>query len=351
MWGGGGGREGDEVELGNQGLTGTIPAEIGALSALNQLSLYINKLNGAIPPTIGALSSLTYLNLSRNYLSGNVPYSFSNLLKIEHLWLSDNNFSNRRNRDLDTKQKVQEYFISLWHPQTIRLLNYGIAITKKWQATLDRRISPRRAPPPPHPFFAFLADHEYSVTDLIMSFLDPLYYCNKDGAALLKCWTSLGGAEDELRQGYGDDAARWKGVTVDGGRVVVVEWSREGLKGDLPSEIGELDGLRALRLYHHEMSSIPSEIGKLTSLTYLNLQNNHLADLPRELGNLRSLTGLWLHHNRLSVLPSTLANLTNLRTLYLDNNNFTIDVPSDDIDKSKEQVQTFLATLKSTDQN
>mmetsp|Transcript_29109 Transcript_29109/g.58130 ORF Transcript_29109/g.58130 Transcript_29109/m.58130 type:complete len:144 (-) Transcript_29109:14-445(-) len=75
-----------------------------------------------------------------------------------------------------------------------------------------------------------------------------------------------------------------------------------GLKGNLPSEIGELDGLRVLDLSCNEISSIPPEIGKLTSLTELELGRNHLADLPRELGNLRSLTDLRLHNNRLSVL-------------------------------------------------
>ena len=151
--------------------------------------------------------------------------------------------------------------------------------------------------------------------------------------------------------GYGDDVGRWKGVTVEDGRVAEVKWGEMGLKGNLPLEIGELDGLRKLHLDINEISSIPSEIGKLTSLTELWLGFNHLADLPRELGNLRSLTWLFLNHNRLSVLPSTLPNLTNLNTLYLQDNNLMIDVPSEGIYNNKERVQTFLATLKSTDQN
>ena len=334
-----------ELEWRNLGLTGTIPAEIGALSALTKLSLYNNKLNGAIPQTIGALSSLTILYLSNNSLSGVVPYSFSNLLNLEYLFLLDNNLSNDPG-DLDGKREIQDYFISLWRHPTIRLLNYGIAITKKRQASLGRRVSPRRVIPSPHPFFAFLADYEDSLTDLIMSFLDSCYCCNNDRTALMKCWKSLGGAEDKLRQGYGDNIRMWKGVkAVDGGRVVEVNCRSMGLKGNLPSEIGELDGLRGLYLYRNEISSIPSEIGKLTSLTQLELSRNHLADLPCEFGNLRSLTRLYLSLNRLSVLPSTLANLTNLDTLNLWDNNFTIDVPSLTIYKDKKQVQTFLATL------
>jgi len=343
------------------GLKGAIPAEIGALSALTHLDLGHNKLNGAMPPTIGALSSLTELDLGGNYLSGVVPYHLSKLLNLYGFYLLGNNLSNVldltlsfaptmalfNNHNGNTPRQKVQYFLTttLLRNPTIRLLNYGIAITKKRQASLDRRISPRRATPPPNPFFAFLADHEHGITDLIMSFLDPCYCCNKDRSALLKCWNSLGrGRAERLRRGCGDDVSRWKGVTVKGGRVVKVNWGEMRLKGNLPSEIGELDGLRILFLFDNEISSIPSEIGKLTSLTKLDLRENHLADLPSELGNLRSLTWLWVDQNGLSALPPTLANLTNLRWLSFYSNNLTrVKEPL----YNKEKVKTFLATLKS----
>jgi len=227
----------------------------------------------------------------------------------------------------------------------LSLLNYGIAITKNRWDVLPGPTT-EIAPLPPNPFFAFLATHEHGPTDLIMSYLDLFYCCNEDRTALLKCWKSLGGAKDKLRQGYGDDVVRWKGVKeVKDGRVVNVDLRNMDLKGDLPSKIGFLDGLRVLNLHYNEINSIPSEIGKLASLTALNLSNNHLANLPRELGNLHSLTYLCLSDNSLSVLPSTLANLTNLSTLNLLNNNFTFDVLYD-FNYDKDQVQIFLAWLK-----
>ena len=325
-----------KLEWAGLGLTGTIPAEIVALSALTHLDLGDHDI----------------MDLRKNSLSGIVPYSLSNLLNLEFLHLSGNNLSNEPYfSDAYDKKEAQYCFNCIKRIPTIRLLNYGIAITKKRQVFLGRRVSPRRATPPPHPFFAFLADHEHGLTDLIMSFLDLCYCCNEDRTVLLKCWKSLGGAEDELRRGYGDDVARWMGVTVEGGRVMEVNWENMGLKGNLPSEIGELDGLRVLWLEGNQICGhLPSEIGKLTSLTVLALGVNHLADLPRELGNLHSLTDLYLQDNRLSVLPSTLANLTNLSSLDLEGNNFTTNVPSH-IFFDKVPVQTFLATLMSTDQN
>ena len=74
---------------GSQGLSGSIPAEIGALSALTTLLLIDNKLHGAVPSTIGALSSLAELDLRYNLLSGVVPYSFSNPTVVKTMSASE----------------------------------------------------------------------------------------------------------------------------------------------------------------------------------------------------------------------------------------------------------------------
>ena len=155
-------------------LTGTIPAEIGALSALTILYLNGNQLNGAIPPTIGALSSLTHLHLDYNSLSGVIPYSLCNLPNLESLHLSDNNLSANPG-NLYTRPGVQDFLLSYFRHSTIRLLDYGIAITNKRQevvpsttttATTDafhtitttiNKISAFAAAKPAHPFFALLA--------------------------------------------------------------------------------------------------------------------------------------------------------------------------------------------------
>ena len=44
--------------LGGNQLTGTIPAELGALDELRQLGLWGNALSGEIPPELGALKNL-----------------------------------------------------------------------------------------------------------------------------------------------------------------------------------------------------------------------------------------------------------------------------------------------------
>ena len=64
-----------ELDLGNRGLTGTIPAELGSLTGLRVLSLMDNKLTGAIPVELGNLTNLTELHLGGNLLTGCIPGS------------------------------------------------------------------------------------------------------------------------------------------------------------------------------------------------------------------------------------------------------------------------------------
>src|SRR6476620_326745 len=58
------------IDLSNNNLTGTLPAEITTLTYLQQLNLFKNAISGNIPTTIGNLKQLKTLNLSFNKLSG-----------------------------------------------------------------------------------------------------------------------------------------------------------------------------------------------------------------------------------------------------------------------------------------
>jgi len=102
------------ILLNNQGLTGSIPPEIGCLTNLailslsdNQLKgeipteiwemtnlthliLYVNQLTGEIPIEIGNLTSLTTLNLSNNQLTGEIPSEIGNLTNLTMLTLGSN---------------------------------------------------------------------------------------------------------------------------------------------------------------------------------------------------------------------------------------------------------------------
>ena len=66
----------------------SIPAQIGNLTNLQQLSLAINQLT-SIPAQIGNLTNLQQLSLSNNQLTS-IPAQIGNLTNLQYLILNDN---------------------------------------------------------------------------------------------------------------------------------------------------------------------------------------------------------------------------------------------------------------------
>ena len=307
------------LQWNGEGLFGAIPAEIGALSALNILDFRDNKgLSGELPPELSNLTSLTALYLNGCSFTGAVPSSLAKVTNLDTLSLYENNFSSDVPFSLifHDKERAQAYLTFTNRSNIIHLLNFGIKITAKRQDKTTITVSISR-------FFSFLANNN-DIYEHIMSFLDPCHCCAKDWNNLMKCWKAMGGDEDELRQGY--DVSKWKEVTVGGGRVTKLIWHGKGLSG-----------------------TIPTEIRALSSLTTLVLSKNSTlgGELPPELGNLTSLSTLYLLQCSFSgLVPSSLANLTNLHSIDLHENNFTTVVPNYPFVKDREEVQQFLLTLK-----
>jgi len=78
-----------ELSLYSNQLSGSIPPEIGNLTALTVLSLRSNQLSGSIPPEIGNLTALTGLYVFNNPLSGELPAALTQLTELEHFYFSD----------------------------------------------------------------------------------------------------------------------------------------------------------------------------------------------------------------------------------------------------------------------
>ncbi len=71
-------------------LSGNIPSEIGNLSNLKDLALWYNQLTGSIPPEIGNLSNLETLTVENNPLTGTIPANLANLTKMRYFWIGNN---------------------------------------------------------------------------------------------------------------------------------------------------------------------------------------------------------------------------------------------------------------------
>ena len=81
-----------ELDLSYNTLAGTLPSTIGNMQFLETLRLNHNSIAGPLPSELGGLSSLTILDLSHNHLSGSAD-PVLNITTLETLQLSDNQFS------------------------------------------------------------------------------------------------------------------------------------------------------------------------------------------------------------------------------------------------------------------
>eukprot|EP00253_Pinus_taeda_P016209 PITA_16209 len=80
----------EQIHIGENHLTGTIPSSIQQLSRLSVFNLSHNEIGGKIPPEIGKLANLTYLNLEWNIFNGSIPSTLGRLQKLERLYLNKN---------------------------------------------------------------------------------------------------------------------------------------------------------------------------------------------------------------------------------------------------------------------
>ena len=107
----------------------------------------------------------------------------------------------------------------------------------------------------------------------------------------------------------------------------LTEFTKSGLLGEVPPELGQLSHLQVLNLQgtltQGLAESIPPEIGQLQNLTHLYLWGNHLTALPPGLTQLQNLTVLGLDFNQLTALPPEIGQLLNLTTLTLWDNQLT----------------------------
>ena len=121
----------------------------------------------------------------------------------------------------------------------------------------------------------------------------------------------------------------WPGVGVSGQpprvrALYISDFSITGqLYGQIPPEIGNLEGLRELTIeWTHINGRIPREIGKLANLESLKVAFTHIGgSIPAEIGNLTNLKRLVLGDSQFSgSIPAETGKLVNLKVLDLQAN-------------------------------
>jgi Leucine-rich repeat (LRR) protein len=245
------------------GLNGTLPSELCALSNLKILSLVggINKggnysLQGTIPSSLGKLTLLDKLQLGENLLTGSFPESFSDLLRLEHLYMDYNGLTGTIPTLLSIEYMHLEYnFFSGTLPGDVAYENLR-------EVTLYYNMMSGSIP-----------ESLYSPT-----------------LQRLDLWTNY-------------------------------------FTGSLSSRIGELTQLNWLDLGQNDLSgTIPSEIGELSDrLEYMYLDGNLFnGTIPSQMGSLTLLESLWLKDNQLSgTVPVEFSSLIALEAVSFLANNLT----------------------------
>jgi Leucine-rich repeat (LRR) protein len=254
-----------QIQLSNNGLTGSLPAALGSFPGLQILEAESNSLTGAMPHQLGSLANLLTLRLGLNQISGALPAELGNLHLLETLSLPFNHLTGPLPAGLG----------SLAHLQLLDLSANQLSGTV----------------PPQLGNLASLTYLDLS-SNGFTGVIPP----------------ALGGLAN-LQTLYLGDNQLAGAIPAELGNLAAIE------------QIGLADNLLTGR--------IPPELGSLANLMYLNLQNNRLSGVvPPQLGNALSLVGVLLSQNELAgTIPGTLDQPQNLETLWLDHNRFVGPVP------------------------
>ena len=207
----------ERLYLGSNGLAGPIPSEIGGLTNLKRLYLDNNSLTGPIPSELGNLANLERLYLYSNGLEGPIPSELGGLANLERLYLDNNDLTGPVPSSFLQLDRLGRFHIA----ENESLCLPGIRAFAAWIAGIEDRDTA------------------------------PISCNAEDVFELTLLFELVGGSDWTRSDGWLGDfvVEEWHGVTADSlGRVLGLDLSDNGLSGWLPSTLGTLSQMTALRI-------------------------------------------------------------------------------------------------------
>ena len=270
-------------------------------TSLERLDLSNNNLAGEIPPALGNLSDLRYLDLSENALTGEIPAALGRLSKLDTLKLNDNQLSGRIPTELGNLSNLLELSLhdnaDLTGPLPLSFTNLDTLGTLSLSGTLLCA--------PIDSTFQNWLDGIENKSGIINCGDDTVL----DRNVLIALYNATDGINWKTSSNWLTDESleSWYGIGVNtAGRVDSLVLEDNGLKGTIPTSLGNLADLLVLDLSDNEVSGvIPTELGNLDSLVTLDFSNNELSgEIPFAVISLPRLQNLDLSGNQFAGLPS-----------------------------------------------
>jgi len=347
------------IKLSYAGLTGSIPAQIGAYTTATVVDLSGNSLSGAIPVGIGALTTVTTLSLGGNALTG-FPTQLATMTALVNLNLSSNplattfpvisqstlrtvNVSNCQLTGTIPTQLATTAMTSLDFSvnsftggplfatyTATASLTFASYAHNGLTGTINSNIG----------FLTSLTHLDFSHNNLGTSVptqiaLSPLTYLDISANPLITSIPTIlcSNAANLL---YLDIStctfiASLYSYIGQYTNLAYLGFSGCGLTGALPTQIGALTKLTSMNMFGNNFNAaLVSNIGSLTLLTYLDMHSSvFTGSLPTQIGLLTQLTYWDVSGNAFAAgLPSTIGGLTNLVHFDFSNSQMTGTIPT-----------------------
>ena len=226
----------DWLGLDNNGLSGSIPSELGDLTNLGTLGLQGNSLTGNIPTELGNLTNLTWLSLDSNQLSGPIPTELGNLTNLGTLELGSNQLDGNIPTELGNLTNLTVLGLGNNQLEGSIPSDLGNLTNLESLGLSENRLS--------GPIPSELGD------------LSRLTYLNLHSNQL----------EDEIPTELGNLAD-----------LETLLLNNNQLTGAIPADLGNLTNLERLEVHDNNLTGdIPSELGDLSNLERLYLSGNQL---------------------------------------------------------------------------
>ncbi|XP_059436696.1 probable LRR receptor-like serine/threonine-protein kinase At3g47570 [Corylus avellana] len=291
----------------NNSFVGPIPYEIFNISTLQSIAITLNKLSGHLPPNIGIfLPNLQELYLGANELSGTVPSSISNSSQLMDLELVQNSFSGLIPKTLGNLRLLKRLNLGQ-NDLTVGSQELSFLIS-----SLSNCIYLKALILSDNPLNDIMPNFVGNLSNSLRRF--SMFNCSIKGSipsdiGNLSSLTALNLRTNEL------DGP----IPATVGRLHMLEGlflQSNRLEGPIPSDLCRLESLFELNLAGNELSGhIPICMDNLTSLRHLYLGFNQLTStVPMSLWSLTYLLEVNLSSNSLSG-SLTLMNIGNMKVL------------------------------------